>query len=93
MSKEKVITAWRLEDGVVVYLGPGRSWVRDLSEAQPHAAEEVENALTWASSRELEKVVVDPYSMPVVGTQPSGRSARERIRARGPTVRPDLGRS
>lgn len=87
----RVVTAWRLRDGVPVYLGPNQVWVKKLHEASPFDPEAAEEALKWARSKALECTVVDPYTMEVsTEGQPMGRRVRETIRSAGPTVRPDL---
>lgn len=86
------ITAWRLHDGAVVYLGTEQRWVLSLNEAEPYEGAALDAALSWARGQEGR--VVDPYVIPVdTAGAPSGRRVRESIRAVGPTVRPDLARS
>ena len=86
-----VITAWKLEDGLPVYLGADRSWVRELGAAHVFDEDTLGPALAWAQDRARETTVVDPYVMEVGPDRtPTGRRVREMIRAAGPTVRPDL---
>lgn len=92
-SEHHVITAWRLRDGVVLYLGEDRRWVEDLEDAARLAGAELEEALRFAKDPKTELEIVDAYPFPVAADGPSGRKVRERIRGRGPTVRPDLCRA
>ncbi|KWV58477.1 nitrite reductase [Rhizobium altiplani] len=87
-----LITANRLGDGVAVWLDAGQCWTEDIENAA--AAEEATLAasLEAARSSERDNVVVgvreiaaeliDGESVPV--------EQRERLRGRGPSVRPDL---
>ncbi len=90
----KVVTANRLGDGVVVYLADG-AWSERVEEARV-ARDDEEGAalLAFAESPEQGIVVVDPYLMEVAAENGAPRpvSNREVIRARGPTVRQDLGK-
>lgn len=91
----KVLTANRLSDGTVVYIGAAAPWVEDLALAKiaPDAATEA--LLTEAAAGAVKaREVVGAYLMPVAVED--GRilpqSVRERIRAAGPTNRLDLGK-
>lgn len=92
-TSKRIITAWRLLDGGVIYLGKDRTWVETLEDAEPLEGEAADAALAWAKQPSLETSIVDPYDMPISDGAPSGRRVRETIRAVGPTVRPDLGRN
>ncbi len=92
---EKVVTANRLLDGVVIYATPDAEWTEELSLA---AVVEGDEAMAF-----LAKMVADegnsvgPYLMDVEigadGLQPSGRALlRETIRDQGPTIHPQFGR-
>ncbi|MCA9642820.1 MAG: DUF2849 domain-containing protein [Polyangiaceae bacterium] len=73
--------------GAPVYLAAGRDWTRSLSEAEVfRSTDDLEASLTWARSQEA--VVCDPYAFSVdaQADKPTPISARERIRANGPTV-------
>ena len=78
---QQVVTANRLADGVVVFLGL-RGWVEELDKA------------SVASTAEAVNEVVDAYLIEVAAEhgrlQPT--ALRERLRARGPSVRLDLGK-
>ena len=79
------MTANRLSDGGVVYLGADRRWTATHAEAEVHAdADTAEDSLSWAKTQE--RVICDPYVVDVtmVDGRPTPTSARERIRAEGP---------
>ena len=84
----RILTANRLADGRVVYLGAG-GWSRDLAAAS-RARDDREAALLDAKGRRAaaENHVTDPYLIELADGIPVRR--RERIRALGPTVRADL---
>ncbi|GAB4211732.1 MAG: hypothetical protein OHK0013_33730 [Sandaracinaceae bacterium] len=79
-----VITASRLEDGAVTYLGPDRTWVPDLASALLfEAPTDRDAALAWAKSDEAR--VCNAYAFDAL-LQPDGTlvlSARERFRRDG----------
>lgn len=86
----KVITANRLLDGEVVYLAPGGSWSKSLSEARFLTKEREQTRLLRVAETDVTRqIIVGPYLMDAerrTGT-PSPISKRESIRAKGPTVR------
>lgn len=90
----KVITANKLTFGEVVYWAQSRGWQDSLQQA--HVLDDVgaEEALKLAAGSVQRCEVVAPYAFPV--RVEHGRiipvSARELIRARGPSVRPDVGK-
>lgn len=91
----KAITANRLRDGVVVFLGPGAAWVEAFADAALFPAQEADPALTAAKEQaEREQFGVDIYAFDV--EEENGVTVpvkmRERIRALGPSVRTDLGK-
>lgn len=98
MAKRKhpqVITANRLSDGMVVYLAADRSWTEHFHEAHAVALDEDLDPWLDHGAREIAaRHVVDvyPFDVALDGTVPQALSARERIRAAGPTVRLDLGK-
>ena len=90
----QVVTANRLGDGRVVYLGPEDLWVEQIDAADLAADEEAAAALlARAEAPAQETRVVGPYLMDVVfeGGRRRAASNREIIRAQGPSVRTDLG--
>lgn len=91
----KVVTANRLSDGLVVYLDAAGSWSDSIEQARV-ARDEAAGAALLAEAGRPEQAtrVVAPYLIEVV--EDGGRlrpgSYREVIRARGPSVRPDVGK-
>lgn len=89
----KVITANKLTFGEVVYW-TARGWQPSLQQAQVLDDAGAERALKLAAESVQGCEVVAPYAFPV--RVECGRitaiSAREQIRARGPSVRLDMGK-
>jgi len=88
----KVVTANRLREGDVVYLTDTGKWSTHLNESRvTRDAEELQAMLAEAAADVAARKIVAPYEMEVVEVdgilQPL--SAREIIRAAGPTVRAD----
>ncbi len=91
----QVITANRLIDGDVVYMTAGRDWTPRLQEAYAIGPEEdMDPFLEKARADVAARLVVDAYPFPVTleNGAPEALSAREIIRALGPTIRTDLGK-
>ena len=91
----KVVTANRLRDGEVVYLTAAGEWSERLDDAGPAATPEREAAFLAVAERAVAaRFVIDPYAMPVDAAEGAIRplSQREIIRAKGPSVRLDLGK-
>ncbi len=91
---DRIVTANRLDDGLVVYLN-GAGWSGRIGDARVARAEEDAAALLAEAEGPGQALrVVDPYLIEVTreGVVPRPVSHRETIRARGPTVRPDLGK-
>jgi hypothetical protein len=91
----KIVTANRLTDGLVVYLDGAGGWSEWVGDARVATRTEEEAALLEFAERPTQAVlVVGPYLMDVAadGGVPRPVSNREVIRAKGPTVRPDLGK-
>jgi len=97
-SKEgsmKAITANRLRDGEVVFLGKDGVWVESFAEAALFQRSEADAVLADAKAKaEREQFGVDIYAFEVVEEDgvPVPATMRERIRTAGPTVRLDLGK-
>jgi hypothetical protein len=91
--KLSVVTASRLSDGTILWLGAGPAWRERFAEAQAFDAEALEMALQFGAREVAAQHVIGVYAVEVEqradGMTPL--SARERIRAEGPSVRPDLG--
>ncbi len=91
----QIVTANRLDDGLVVYLAADGGWSEALADAAPAATEEAAAALMDAAEAVVtQRRVIGPYLMAVVeaaGTiHPVG--TREIIRASGgPTITPPTG--
>ena len=92
---DTILTANRLDDGAVVYLtraGGWSEWLEDgeVADSEARALE----LLTLGAARVGAHQVVDPYLIAVrrdgYGVEPLGQ--REIIRAKGPSVRLDLGK-
>ncbi|HRE61119.1 MAG TPA: DUF2849 domain-containing protein [Micropepsaceae bacterium] len=90
----QILTAWRLDDGEAVYRGAG-GWVRALEDATPFTGIEAAKAALEAAEADVAaRVIVGPYLFDAAVERGVIRplSARELIRAKGPTVRLDLGK-
>ncbi len=89
----KIITANRLQDGAVIYLGAGDEWVVSQADAATYSDADAKSALGAAHARVKE--ITDAYLVEVdEGGALSGRERlRESIRREGPTVREDLARA
>lgn len=89
----EAITANRLRDGAVVWLGEGSRWVENVTEAALFGADTVDAALAAAAAAERARIVVAAYK--VEAERRDGAvlptSYREQLRALGPSVRRDLG--
>lgn len=86
----KLLTANRLNDGRVIYLGEADAAVEAIDAARVLDAEAAETALVLAQSRPA--VFVNPYLIEVEDRTPTGRDRlKERIRSAGPTVGHSLG--
>jgi hypothetical protein len=89
------ITAWRLRDGEVVFRRADGSWAERFAEAEVLLAKDAADAALAGSAADVKaRVVVNPYLFEVAEEDghAAPKSVRERIRAQGPTVRPDLGK-
>ncbi|KZD07405.1 DUF2849 domain-containing protein [Oceanibaculum pacificum] len=91
---QKIITANRLIDGEVVWLGPDGDWVEAVAAAAIFDAAALEVGMEGARRGVAAGLVVDPLAIDVVlrGGAPVPSRLRERIRAFGPTVHPDYGK-
>lgn len=85
-----MLTANRLIDGTVLYWRAGQ-WVEALAEGEVLASEaDAKAALAAAQRFVAENDVVNPYLFEMKGDRPL--KEREIIRARGPSIHPDLGK-
>jgi sulfite reductase (NADPH) hemoprotein beta-component len=85
----KIISANRLQDGIVVYVAAEGTWTADIDQAKRFTSEaEVEAGLKQAKADEKRNLIVEPFAVDVEA-EPSGLKAltlRNAIRAKGPTV-------
>jgi len=91
----QVLTANDLVAGDVVFLG-ARDWVADIGDALVAATpEEAARLEARGAEARTGSGIVDPYLVAVAMSAdgvPQPLHFRERLRTRGPTVRPDLGK-
>ncbi len=91
----QIITANRLLDGEVVWMGAGNLWVDSVEAAHVFADKaDVEDGLSRAELSVASQDVVEVYAVDVlvVDGEVTPRTLKERIRAAGPTFRSDLGK-
>ena len=91
----QVITANRLDDGIVVFLGSTGAWVEALDDATTFADKaSVEAAMAIAQKDVAQNRVVDIFSfdVKVAGAHISAVTLRDIIRTSGPTVHRDHGK-
>lgn len=87
----KVVTANRLSDGAVVYVGENGELVERFDYARFFDAANAEAELAYILSRTT--AVASAYLIDADPSGPIGREAlRETIRRNGPTIRTDLGK-
>lgn len=98
MSRQ-VISANRLNDGLVVYLTADDGWSERIDEARLIDGDaDASSANDAAAGAVARQIVVDPYPVDIdESTEESNGEIRpsrfrEFIRAKGPTVRRDLGK-
>jgi hypothetical protein len=90
----KVLTANRLSDGIAVWYSRSNRWVEQVGEAHTASTKEDIAALETIAANTLAKgqycdVVLIDVEETADGPRPL--KLRERIRADGPTITPDLG--
>jgi hypothetical protein len=82
----KVVTANRLRDGIIVYFNSDSGWTADIHQATVAAGEDAEALVAVAEQDATSNLVVGVYAIEITGDhQPL--TARERIRAEGPSIR------
>ena len=89
------VTAWRLKDGEVVYRREDGSWGEGFEDSEVLLSKPAaDGALAEANEHVKARIVVGAYLFEVVeeAGHPVPASVREKIRAKGPTVRLDLGK-
>ncbi len=90
---QHIITANRLRDGVPVWRAADGAWAELIEHAALHDTETMNEALDAARRDIGRRLVVGVYPVEVAvrDGRPVPHAVREMIRARGPSVRPDLG--
>ena len=91
---DKIVTANRLDDGLVVYLN-GAGWSERIEDARIAGDDAAADGLLAEAEGPGQAIrVVGPYLIEIAleGAEPRPVSYREAIRAQGPTVRLDLGK-
>src|SRR4051794_36110364 len=90
----QILTANRLRLGEVCYWNAAKGWVSTFDEAEVLPDDKAEAALAGAAEWVRRREVVAPYlfDVKVDGARVVPVKVREVIRARGPTVRLDLGK-
>ena len=87
----KAVTANRLSDGAVLYVGAGGALVERFSHARLFDDADADAALAALLAQKT--VIASAYLFDAEATGPVGREAlRESIRGNGPTIRRDLGK-
>ena len=91
----QVLTANRLKDGLVVFLGDGQAWTPWLDDATvARTKEEAVRLEAKGAEQSKMNVVVGAYLIDVVedGRKLKAAHIREHLRTLGPSVRLDLGK-
>lgn len=91
---DRIVTANRLSDGLVVYLD-GAGWSERIEDARVVGDDAAADGLLARAEGPGQEVrVIGPYLIEVTREAAEARpvSHREAIRAQGPTVRLDLGK-
>jgi hypothetical protein len=85
----KVVSANRLADGAVVYLGRDGAWVRSSDSARLFVSDDEAAVGLEAARQDIKRnLVVEPFIVEVVADaeHTDALSLRDKIRARGPTI-------
>ena len=87
-----VVTATRLRDGAILWLGAGRVWHEQFGHAHAMPEAEIDAELAFGAQEVAAQRVIGVYRVEVdsMGAALTPATTRERIRATGPSVRPDL---
>jgi hypothetical protein len=87
-----VVTATRLRDGSILWLGRGRVWHERFSQAYAMPEADLVGELAFGAAEVAAQRVIGVYKVEVDEQhgQITPATTRERIRAVGPSVRPDL---
>ena len=94
MNDGHLISANRLDDGAVVWLNAEHQWVEALAQAAAFAGVRLDAAQRAAEDSVHANRVVAPTPRPaaMIDSVLQPRELREQLRARGPSVRTDLGK-
>lgn len=94
MSDYHLISANRLHDGAVVWLDSRYQWVEALEHAHVFSDDALEAAQHAAQAAVANNEIVDPVPQAAEATERGivPTTFREQLRARGPSVRTDLGK-
>jgi hypothetical protein len=95
MATQLMVTANRLIDGLVVYLGQDGTWSERIDDGQIADTEDAAAELLAGAERAVgQRKVVAPYLIAVSVEEGRVRPCqyRETIRAQGPSVHPDHGK-
>ena len=85
----QVVTANRLKEGVIVYMtkdGNVTGWTENIDYAYIAGEDEIDGLLLKAKEYETDNTVVGSYAIEIAGSKVP-LTARERIRAAGPSIR------
>ena len=91
----QIVTANRLDDGSVVYLDGQGGWSGRIEDSRrAESLDDAEALMALANQAVADCLVVGPYLIDIADEDGAVRPLhyREAIRAKGPTVRPDLGK-
>ena len=89
----KALTGNRLDDGEAVFLGHAGGWVERFADAELFEEDDAAMAAE-AHAKTQQTIVVDPYLIDVIPSDGgfAPLSFRERVRALGPTNKPEHGK-
>jgi hypothetical protein len=89
----QAIVANSLTDGVVVFRGKSGDWVDQFADAKLYS-DKAEAEAAEAQAKAQVTTVIDAYAIDVRldDGQPVPISYRERVKALGPTIHPDMGK-
>ena len=91
----KLLAANRLIDGVAVWLGPDGTWVEDITKAEIVRDKEGEAKLEKLGQEAVAKNIVldiELIDVEIVNGALRPLRLRERIRAMGPSIHPEIGK-
>ena len=82
----RVVTANRLRDGIIVYFNHDSGWSVDIQAATVAAGADADALVAAAEKDASANLVVGVYAIEITGDH-EPLTARERIRAAGPSIR------